>query len=542
MSHPDDAAAAQDTPSQWWHEAVIYHIYPRSFRDTDGDGVGDLRGVIDGLDYLDWLGVDAIWLSPFYRSPAIDFGYDVADHTSVDPQLGTIEDVDELIADAHRRGIRVLLDFVSTNTSIQHPWFLESRSSKDSPKRDWYVWRDPGTNGYPNNWVSVFGGPAWTFDQTTGQYYLHTFMSEIADLNWRNPEVENAMFDVLRVWLARGVDGFRIDAAEHPLKDPALRDNPPAPARGPGPAKNLGEYDAFLHVNDRGHPDIHDLYRRVRVLLDEFHPGRPAFSVAEVVPEPGQGYAHWARFYGNELDEIHLPLNLTLPSLPWSASAFRRSLSEVSAAIPPGGWPSLVLGSHDEPRVAGRYDRRRALVLAFLLLAGRGTPVLYFGDELALPNSPVPRGEERDPWGRRDNTFNRDLGRTPMPWSQQGPWAGFTSAARPWLPMAADSAALSVAAQRDDPVSALSITRRLLAWRRELAPLRRGDLQWLDRGDDVLAFRRSHRDESADVYLNFGDTPIAIPVTGTDVLASDNSTRLTDGRLTLPGIAAAITC
>lgn len=533
-------SGGRNAAGAWWQEAVIYHIYPRSFRDTDGDGVGDLPGVIAGLDYLAWLGVDAIWLSPFYRSPAIDFGYDVADHTDVDPRLGTLADVDRLVAEAHGRGIRVLLDFVSSNTSTQHPWFRESRRSRSSAKRDWYVWRDPGPHGYPNNWVAVFGGPAWTWDEATSQYYLHTFLSEIPDLNWRNPAVERAMLDVLRFWLDRGVDGFRIDAAEHLLMDPDLRDDPPAPAHEDGPAKNLGEYDALLHVHDRGHPDIHGLYRRIRRLLDEHVPDRPAVAIAEVVPEPGQGYAHWASFFGEHLDEIHLPLNLTLPSLPWSAAAFRRSLADVTAAIPAGGWPTLVLGSHDEPRVAGRYDRCRALALAFLLLGGRGTPVLYYGDELALPSSPVPAGEERDPWGRRNRDFNRDLGRTPMPWTSGDAWAGFTDGAEPWLPMAADSATLSVEAQQTAPYSALSITRSLLQTRRRRRSLRIGDLAWLDCGEEVLAFRRTSGGEVTDVMINFGDDPVEVDASGELLVGSAPDVVLAAGRLVLPRHSAAM--
>ncbi|BCB91946.1 hypothetical protein Psuf_092590 [Phytohabitans suffuscus] len=259
----------------WWEGAVIYHIYPRSFRDGDGDGVGDLAGLRAELPYLRWLGVDAIWLSPFYASPAVDFGYDVADHTAVDPVMGDLADFDAVVAEAHRAGIRVLVDFVSSNTSVRHPWFADSRSSRDSPRRDWYVWADPSPGGGPpNNWISVFGGPAWTWDPHTGQYYLHSFLPEIPDLNWRNPAVEAAMLDVLRFWMDRGVDGFRIDAAEHLLKDPLLRDNPPATPVTGGHPKNLGEYDRLRHLYDRGHPDIHPLYRRIRRLLDEHRPGR----------------------------------------------------------------------------------------------------------------------------------------------------------------------------------------------------------------------------------------------------------------------------
>ncbi|GAA0990005.1 hypothetical protein GCM10009555_075070 [Acrocarpospora macrocephala] len=384
-------ALATAPTTLWWEDAVIYHIYPRSFQDFDGDGIGDLGGLRQRLDYLSWLGVDAIWLSPFYASPAVDFGYDVADHCSVDLIMGTLDDFDALVEEAHRRGIRVLVDFVASNTSIRHPWFAESRGSRESGKRDWYIWADPGPGGGPpNNWIAVFGGSAWTWDETSGQYYLHSFLPEIPDLNWRNPQVEEAMLNVLRFWMDRGVDGFRIDAAEHVLKDARLRDNPAAAPVTGGHPKNLGEYDRLRHLHDRGHPDIHPLYRRIRRLLDEHRPAGPRLSIAEIVPEPGAGLGHWAGFYGQALDEIHMPMNLTLPALPWDATAFRDAIAAVEAAIPAGGRTTVVLGSHDEPRVAGRYGQDQARCLLVLLLTLAGTPVLYYGDELGLPDSPVP--------------------------------------------------------------------------------------------------------------------------------------------------------
>jgi len=497
----------------WWNGAVIYHIYPRSFCDTTGDGVGDLPGVLSRLPYLRWLGVDAIWLSPFYDSPGVDFGYDVADHTAVDPRMGTLAGTDALIDQAHRMGIRVLLDFEATNTSSRHPWFVESRSSRRSAKRDWYIWADPAADGGPpNNWLSIFGGPAWTWDHHTGQYYLHTFLPEIPDLNWRNPAVEAAMLDILRFWMDYAIDGFRIDSAEHLLKDPLLRDNPPATPVTIGYPKNLGVYDTQRHLHDRGHPDLHPLYRRIRHVLDTYRPGRPCVAIAEIVPEPGVGLGRWASFYGQVLDEIHMPMDLTLAALPWDAGAFRAAIDAAEAAIPRGGGHAVALGSHDEHRVASRYGPARAGALLAILLTLRGTPVLYYGDELGLPNSPVPRGQERDPWGRRNPAFNRDPGRTPMPWHPDGPSAGFTDSDHPWLPLAPDAGRLSVAVQRADPHSTLLLARRLLALRRRCPALRYGGYRSVDLGDDVLAYERRCDGQAALAIVNFAAAERRVPL------------------------------
>jgi alpha-glucosidase len=528
----------------WWTGAVIYHVYPRSFQDWNDDGVGDLPGLRARVPYLAWLGVDAIWLSPFYASPGVDFGYDVADHTAVDPRLGTLDDIDTLIADAHRVGIKVMVDFVASNTSVRHPWFVQSRAARASPRRDWYIWADPAPGGGPpNNWTAVFGGQAWTFDPPTGQYYLHSFLPDIPDLNWRNPDVEAAMLDVLRFWMDRGVDGFRVDAAEHLLKDPQLRDNPPAAPVTEGHPKNLGEYDLLRHLHDRGHPDIHPLYRRIRRLLDHHHPDGPRLAIAEIVPEPGVGLRHWASFYGSALDEIHMPMNLTLCALPWSASAFRDALDAVDAAIPYGASPTVALGSHDEPRVASRYGPTQARCLLAVLLTLPGSPVLYYGDELGLPNAPVPPGEERDPWGRRNPAFNRDVGRTPMPWDE-APAAGFTTAAEPWLPLPADAEKLSVAVQRADPGSTLNLARDLLLLRRRSHALRYGTYRSLDLGADLLAYERRRADEAALVVANFATVPreLARLPAGRWRLAQRTgpATRLGGGTLTVGSLEAAV--
>ena len=392
----------------WWKHGVIYQIYPRSFMDANGDGVGDLRGIIDRLDYLVELGVDAIWLSPFYPSPMADFGYDVADYCDVDPIFGTLGDADELIAACHRRDLKLIVDFVPNHTSDQHPWFIEARSSRDNPKRDWYVWRDPKPDGsLPNNWLANFGGRTWTLDEATGQYYLHLFLPEQPDLNWRNSQVREAMDDVLRFWLDRGVDGFRIDVAHMIMKDPALRDNPQAP---PGHVSGLQPrmpYDSQIHVNDMAHPDVHEVFRDLRALVDAY-PDR--YVVGEIAEHD---LDVWASYYGDG-DELHMPFNFSLMLLPWEASAYRAAVDRVEAVIPSHAWPNHVLGNHDTRRIATRVgSQARARVAMMMLLTLRGTPTMYYGDEIGLVEAVVPPEHIQDPWALREDGQGRDGARTP---------------------------------------------------------------------------------------------------------------------------------
>ncbi|RPI20325.1 MAG: alpha-amylase, partial [Actinobacteria bacterium] len=359
----------------WWQTAVIYQIYPRSFADADGDGIGDLPGILSRIDYLaHTLQVDAIWLSPFYPSPQKDYGYDVSDYTDVNPEYGTLDDFERLVAASHERGIRVIIDYVPNHSSDRHPWFVESRSSSDNPKRDWYVWRDPAPDGGPpNNWLSLFGGSAWAWDEATGQYYLHSFLEEQPDLNWRNPAVRAAMHDVLRFWLDRGVDGFRIDVAHFIAKDPEFRDNPPAPPDDDqGPFQRLDEYRAQLHPHDKGHPDVHQYFREIRSVLDDYG---DRYSVGEIHEFDWQT---WAGFYGKG-DELHHVFDFSLIHTPWKAPAIRSLIDAQEAAIPDGAWPNHVLGNHDEPRIAFRRGQPAARVAAVLLLTTRGTPTLYYG-------------------------------------------------------------------------------------------------------------------------------------------------------------------
>ncbi|TMA12179.1 MAG: alpha-amylase, partial [Deltaproteobacteria bacterium] len=372
----------------WWQTGVVYQIYPRSYQDSNGDGVGDLPGITARLDHLASLGVDAIWISPFYPSPMKDFGYDVSDYTGVDPLFGTLADFDRLLAAAHERGLAVIIDWVPNHTSDQHAWFLASRSSRENPRRDWYVWRDAKPDGsLPNNWLSAFGGPAWTWEPRTRQYYLHTFLKEQPDLNWRNPEVRRAMLSTLEFWLERGVDGFRIDVAHAVMKDPELRDNPPAPAGRRDFHKDMGEYGTQLHIYDRGHADTHLVYRDVRRLLERFSGTRARISIGEIHLFD---LAELVAYYGAELDELHMPFNFTLLNVPWSAEAVRSTVDEMEAALPEGAWPNWVLGNHDESRVASRIGAVAARSAMLLLLTLRGTPTLYYGDELGMEDVQVP--------------------------------------------------------------------------------------------------------------------------------------------------------
>jgi len=462
----------------WWRAGVIYQIYPRSFADSDGDGIGDLQGVTLHLDYLsDVLGVDAIWLSPFYPSPQDDFGYDVSDYVDVDPIYGTLDDFDHLVEQAHRRGLKVIVDYVINHTSDRHQWFLDSSSALDSQKRDWYVWRDQ-----PNNWVSVFGGSAWE-PHPSGQFYLHSFLASQPDLNWRNPEVEAAMLDVLRFWMDRGVDGFRIDVAHFALKDPLLRDNPPATAMPADSYKLNPEYAAMEHIFDKAHPDIHALYRRLRKTIDQY-PDR--FAVGEIHE---YDWKRWASFYGQD-DELHMPFNFALLPAGIDPARIKAAITGIESALPNGAWPNWVVGNHDEPRIATRLGNLPSRAMALVLLSLRGTPTLYYGDEIGMEELDIPAEQRQDPWGRRIPGFGRDGCRTPMQWSP-GRNAGFTSGAGSWLPANADHVSRNVEMQRGDPDSHLELYRRLLRVRRAAPALRQGSIQLLESPPQVLSYRRS---------------------------------------------------
>ena len=480
----------------WWQSGTVYQVYPRSFQDTDGDGVGDLPGITARLDYLAWLGVDAVWISPFYRSPMADFGYDVADYCDVDPLFGTLADFDALIAEAHRRKLKVILDFVPNHSSIEHPWFAESRASRESPKRDWYIWRDAAPDGGPpNNWLSNFGGPAWTRDEATGQYYYHAFLPEQPDLNWRNPDVRAAMHDVLRFWLERGVDGFRVDVIWHLIKDEGFRDNPENADFEPHQAG----INRFQQVYSCDRPEVLDVIAGMRAVLR-------AYGERVLIGEIYLPIERLVAYYGPGLTGADLPFNFQLIQTPWRADAVAALVEEYEAALPEGGWPNWVLGNHDQPRIAARIGEAQARIAAMLLLTLRGTPTLYYGDEIGLGRVPVPPERTQDPWERNEPGHGRDPARTPMQW-EDAPQAGF-SAGTPWLPQSADAARRNVDEMRDDSRSILTLYRRLLALRRDHPALSVGDYRGLhlpsDPAGEVFAFERIAEGETLRILLNFG--------------------------------------
>lgn len=499
----------------WWQTGVVYQIYPRSFMDSNGDGIGDLQGVIDRLDYLNdgtpnSLGVDAIWLSPIYPSPMADFGYDVADYCDIDPMFGDLATFDRLVAEAHKRGMKVIIDWVPNHTSDQHRWFLESRSSRDNPKRDWYIWRDAKPDGsLPNNWGSFFGGPAWKYDEKTGQYYLHQFVPGQPDLNWRNPETEQAMYETLRFWLKRGVDGFRMDVVGMIIKDEELRDNPLNPAADPNlPANDLASRQ--IHQYNLDQDAVHPYIRRIRAVLDEFG---ERVGIGELWGD----LQRWVKYYGEKGDGLHLPFNFRLMFQPWQARAMRASVDEMEACLPAFAWPNYVLGNHDQARLASRFGgEAQARLAAMMLLTLRGTPTLYYGDELGMPNTPIPAERVVDPQGKNLGVERtRDVARTPMQWSA-APSAGF-STAEPWLPVAEDYATRNVARQSADEHSTLSLYRRLLWLRRSSQALQAGSYQPLEtNSEQFYVYLRESGAERKLVVLNFSGDPLTaqIPMAG----------------------------
>ncbi|MBD0334461.1 MAG: DUF3459 domain-containing protein [Cyanobacteria bacterium Co-bin13] len=483
--------------ASWWQTGIIYQIYPRSFMDSNGDGIGDLTGILKNLDYLQWLGVDAIWISPIYPSPMADFGYDISDHTAVNSIFGTLEDFDQLLDQAHARNIKVILDFVPNHTSEEHPWFVQSRSSRDNPKRSWYIWADPAADGGPpNNWVSNFGGPAWTFDQQTGQYYYHAYLPEQPDVNWRNPEVEAAMMGVMRFWLERGVDGFRVDALRQIFKDDQLRDNP----INPDYELEQGPYKKLLPLHTTDLPEALAAVERMRQTLDDY-------SERVLIGELYLPFERLVAYYGTNGAGCHLPFNFHLIFTHWDAAAIATLIQRYEAALPAYGWPNWVLGNHDKARIASRIGKEQARIAAMLLLTLRGTPTLYYGDEIGLQDVPIPPDQVQDPYELNvpGLGLGRDPERTPMQWSAEKN-AGFTTG-QPWLPLAADYPTQNVAAQQQDPHSILSLHRRLIALRRQEPALREGAYRWVQSQGTLLAYVRHAAEQQFLVILNLGDEP-----------------------------------
>lgn len=484
-------------PFHWWQDGAIYQLFIPSFLDSNGDGIGDLAGVTERLDYLQWLGIRGVWLSPFHPSPLQDMGYDVTDFRGVNPIYGTLDDFDHLVSEAHRRDLRIILDWVPNHTSDQHPWFLESRSSRDSPKRDWYIWRDPRPDGsVPNNWISNFGGSVWQWDEHTEQYYMHTFLPSQADLNWRNPEVQEAMCDVLRFWLDRGVDGIRIDATSLLVKDEHFRDNPPNPDYRPGYDLPDGQ---LLSRYTRSQPLVHEILVKLRRLLESY--GEDRLLAGELYLRPEE----LVPYYGSEeKPELHLPFNLLLPWSPWTAEGLSDLIERYERHVPPELWSTWTVNTHDCARFPSRVSPEQSRVAAMLLYTLRGTPTHYYGEELGMEGLAIPAEYSVDPQGRRTGR-NRDPARTPMQWTS-GENAGFTTG-NPWLPIAADYSTANVEHQRDDPMSILSLYRRLIALRRNEPALVRGAYQPIQGARPLLAYRRIEEDRQLLVVLNLKSEP-----------------------------------
>jgi len=495
------------TPRPWWADAVFYEIYIRSFQDSNGDGIGDLNGIAARLDYLVDLGVTALWITPFYPSPQVDFGYDVSDHEAVDPQFGTLDDFDRLLAAAHDRGLRVVIDIVLNHTSDRHPWFESSRLSRESAQRDWFIWRDGrGPDAPPNNWESAFGGPAWTFDARTGQWYYHCFYREQPDLNWRNADVEARMHALLTFWLDRGVDGFRLDAVNALYEDPELRDNPPLPS----PRRTLTGVVTQTWANNRRPAEVHQALARLRQFVDAS--ARDAVLISEAYLETPDDLV---RYYGTRRGEaMHLPFNFFLAQVPaLEAARFRAAVEGVETAVR-GRWPSLVLSNHDIARACDRLAPPEqadacAKLLALMLLTLRGTPFLYYGEEIGMRTEP-PRtpAEVRDPVGRTYWPLykGRDGVRRPMPWDD-GPGHGFTGGT-PWLGRAADATSRNVAAQRRDAASLLNFYRDVLRLRAASPVLREGVYHSLEAAPGVFAYTRRADAAAIVVALNMSERTV----------------------------------
>jgi alpha-glucosidase len=513
-------ADSEFAATQWWQTGVIYQVYPRSFQDTDGDGVGDLRGITARLDYLVGLGVDAVWISPFYPSPMADFGYDVTDYTGVDPLFGTLEDFDALLAAAHAKGLRVILDFVPNHSSDQHPWFVESRSSRECPKRDWYLWHDaappgedwrPAPERVPNNWMSHFGGPAWTWDEGKQQFYLHSFLKEQPDLNWRNPEVRAAIYAAMRFWLDRGVDGFRMDVLWLLIKDEFFRDNPP------NPVYDGAQHDVkrVLPVHNADQSETQEIVAEMRAVLDAYGPTMGAANGGSSRVLIGEIYLplpKLVRYYGAvpQLSGANLPFNFHLIQTRWAADAIADVIRSYEALLPAGAWPNYVLGNHDQPRLASRIGAQQARAAAMLLLTLRGTPTMYYGDELGMADVAIAPEQVRDPAEKNEpgKGRGRDPERSPMLWVS-APNAGFTRPdATPWLPLEKGWETENAAAQSQRPKSMLVLYRKLLALRRQHDTLHSGAIADVEAEGSVLRFRRVGLadGESTDfqVLLNLG--------------------------------------
>ena len=497
----------------WWQYGILYEVYPRSFQDANGDGIGDLQGILHRLDYLADLGIKGVWIAPFYPSPMADFGYDISDYCNVDRIFGRLEDFDQLLAAIHQRGLKLILDFVPNHTSDQHPWFQESRSSLTNPKRDWYLWHDPAADGGPpNNWLSNFGGSAWTRDGS--QYYCHSFLKQQPDVNWRNPELRAAMFQVLRFWLDRGVDGFRVDVMWMMIKDDQFRDNPVNPASSPDSHASV----RLLPVYNTNRPEVHAIVAEMRAVLD-------SYGDRLLIGEIYLPFDQLATYYGQDLMGAQLPFNFHLMLCPWNADAIAKVIQEYEAALPVGAWPNWVIGNHDQPRIATRIGGAEARIAAMLLLTLRGTPMMYYGDEIGMTNVAIPAAEVQDPAEKNEpgKGQGRDPERTPMQWDNSAR-AGFT-AGKPWLRLGPDHATVNVATLSTQSESVLSLYRALIRLRNENAALHGGRVELVASDGRILRYERFEGEQRFSVLLNLSQSAEEAPSAAGQVILSTHMDR-----------------
>ncbi len=483
----------------WWKSGVIYQIYPRSFLDTNNDGIGDINGIIKKLDYIAGLGMDGFWLSPVYQSPMYDFGYDISDYRKIDPQFGENSDFERLISEAHKRNLKIIMDLVVNHTSHLHQWFVESRSSLDNPKRNWYIWHDGEKGRPPNNWKSVFGGSAWEIDEITGQYYLHKFLKEQPDLNWRNPEVKLAVSDEIVFWLDKGIDGFRLDVANCYIKDDELRDNPFTIGPTPRP------YDMQKHIYDIDQPETHDILRYFRKLINSC-PG--VMLVGEIMTAyPGDPKLA-ASYLGDGEDELHLTFDFSLLFKKWGSGNMLEALENWYSEIPEKGWPAIALSNHDVSRHFTRFNYgkegiKRAKIAAAFLLTVKGTPFLYYGEEIGMSDTPLKKSEIIDPVGKKYWPFNkgRDPQRTPMQWNS-GENAGF-SKVKPWLPLNGNYLLTNIEKESQDANSMLNFYKKLIDLRKKKVAINSGTWESAKAGKNILAYYRKKDKQKIFVALNF---------------------------------------
>jgi alpha-glucosidase len=501
----------------WWQYGILYEVYPRSFQDANGDGIGDFQGILQRLDYLAGLGITGLWIAPFYPSPMADFGYDIADYCNVDPIFGNLADFDQLLRAIHERGLKLILDFVPNHTSDRHPWFVESRSSVNSPKRDWYLWRDPGLDGGPpNNWLSNFGGPAWTKDGS--QYYCHSFLRQQPDVNWRNPDLREAMFNVLRFWLDRGVDGFRVDVMWMMIKDDQFRDNPVNPASAPESPDSV----RLLPVYNTNRPEVHTIVAEMRSVLD-------SYGDRLLIGETYLPFDQLVTYYGADLKGAQLPFNFHLMQCPWNADAIAAVIKEYEAALPAGAWPNWVIGNHDQPRIATRIGPAQARTAAMLLLTLRGTPMMYYGEEIGMTDVAIPAAEVQDPAEKNEpgKGLGRDPERTPMQWDSSR-FAGFTTGT-PWLRLAADSATVNVVTQSSQTDSMLSLYRTLIGLRNANKALNSGGVEQVASNGRVLRYERFDERQRFAIVLNLSQSREVAQIAAGQIVASTHTDRSGEG-------------